>query len=170
MTAVSTPGWRIVIGNDEAGVEYKTALLALLQADERVASVQDIGVAANDSTAYPHLAVAAARKIAAGEADRAVLICGTGLGVAISANKVPGIRAVTAHDSYSVERSVLSNDAQVLTMGQRVIGLELAKRLVHEWLGYRFDPSSSSAAKVDAICSYEPDMTSTQPPTASKES
>ncbi len=151
-----TKGWRIVIGNDEAGVEYKNALKALLAADQRVASVEDIGVAAHDSTAYPHVAVAAARKVAAGEADRALLICGTGLGVAISANKVPGIRAVTAHDSYSVERSVLSNNAQVLAMGQRVIGLELAKRLVTEWLGYRFDTNSSSARKVDAIGSYEP--------------
>lgn len=152
-------GWRIVVGNDEAGVEYKNALRTLLEADDRVASVEDIGVGPDDTTAYPHVAVAAARKVAAGEADRALLICGTGLGVAISANKVPGIRAVTAHDSYSVERSVLSNDAQVLTMGQRVIGLELAKRLVSEWLGYRFDPSSASAQKVDAICSYEADVT-----------
>jgi len=148
-------GWRIVVGNDEAGVEYKNALRELLEADPRVASVEDVGVAANDATAYPHLAVAAARKVAAGEADRALLICGTGLGVAIAANKVPGIRAVTAHDSYSVERSVLSNNAQVLTMGQRVVGLELAKRLVSEWLGYRFDESSASAEKVAAICTYE---------------
>jgi len=148
-------GWRIVVGNDEAGVEYKNALRELLEADPRVASVEDVGVGANDTTAYPHLAVAAARKVAAGEADRALLICGTGLGVAISANKVPGIRAVTAHDSYSVERSVLSNNAQVLTMGQRVIGLELAKKLVGEWLGHRFDDTSASAAKVDAIHSYE---------------
>lgn len=71
-----------------------------------------------------------------------VLICGTGLGVAISANKVKGIRAVTAHDSFSVERSILSNDAQVLCLGARVIGLELARRLVKEWLGYKFDPVS----------------------------
>ena len=79
------------------------------------------------------MAVDAARKVAAGEADRALLICGTGLGVAISANKVPGIRAVTAHDSFSVERSVLSNDAQVLCLGQRVIGQELARRLVRSF-------------------------------------
>lgn len=150
-----TAGWRIVIGNDEAGVEFKTALMALLSADERVASVVDVGVDSSDSTPYPHVAVAAARKVAAGEADRALLICGTGLGMAISANKVPGIRAVTAHDSYSVERSVLSNNAQVLAVGQRVIGLELAKKLVSDWLGYRFDPSSASAEKVDAISSYE---------------
>lgn len=146
---------RIVIGNDEAGVEFKTALKALLEADSRVESVLDVGVGSEDTTAYPHVAVAAARKVAAGEADRALLICGTGLGVAISANKVPGIRAVTAHDSYSVERSVLSNNAQVLTLGQRVIGLELAKKLVKEWLEHRFDETSSSAAKVDAISSYE---------------
>jgi ribose 5-phosphate isomerase B len=97
---------------------------------------------ASDKTAYPHFAVDAAKLIKSGEADRALLICGTGLGVAISANKVTGIRAVTAHDSFSVERAVLSNDAQVLCLGQRVIGLELARRLVKEWLGYRFDPVS----------------------------
>ena len=77
---------------------------------------------ADEHTAYPHVAVAAARLIAEGKADRALLVCGTGLGVAISANKVPGIRAVTAHDGFSVERSVLSNNAQVLCFGQRVIG------------------------------------------------
>ena len=149
-------GWRVVIGNDEAGVEYKNALKELLEADPRVASVQDVGVGANDSTAYPHVAVDAARKIADGDADRALLICGTGLGVAISANKVPGVRAVTAHDSFSVERSVLSNNAQVLCFGQRVVGIELARRLASEWLGYHFDPASASAAKVDAITEYEP--------------
>lgn len=156
MNTTNTAGFRIVVGNDEAGVEYKNAFLALLKADPRVESVVDIGVGPDDGTAYPHVAVEAARKVADGQADRALLICGTGLGVAIAANKVPGIRAVTAHDSYSVERSVLSNNAQVLTMGQRVIGLELAKKLVTEWLSYTFDESSASAAKVDAICSYEP--------------
>lgn len=147
--------WRIVIGNDEAGIEFKTALKQLLEADDRVESVTDVGVGEADQTAYPHIAVKAAREVAAGTFDRALLICGTGMGVAISANKVPGIRAVTAHDSYSVERSVLSNNAQVLTLGQRVIGLELAKKLVTEWLGYRFDENSASADKVAAIASYE---------------
>lgn len=147
--------WRIVIANDEAGVEFKTALKQLMESDDRVEFVTDMGVGDKDKTAYPHIAVNAARKVVAGEFDRALLICGTGMGVAISANKVPGIRAVTAHDSYSVERSVLSNNAQVLTLGQRVIGLELAKKLVTEWLGYRFDDSSASAEKVAAIASYE---------------
>jgi dihydroxyacetone kinase len=131
-----------------------------LQADARVASVVDVGVGPDEHTAYPHVAVTAARLVADGEADRALLVCGTGLGVAISANKVPGIRAVTAHDSFSVERAILSNDAQVLCFGQRVIGVELARRLASEWLGYRFDPESASAAKVAAICGYEPSESS----------
>ncbi|GAA4662505.1 ribose-5-phosphate isomerase [Kineococcus glutinatus] len=147
--------WRIVVGSDDAGVQYKDKIKADLLADPRVASVVDVGVNGDEDTHYPHVAVAAARKVAAGEADRALLICGTGLGVAIAANKVPGVRAVTAHDGFSVERSVLSNDAQVLCMGQRVVGIELARRLAKEWLGYRFDPTSASAAKVEAIKSYE---------------
>ncbi|TQN38570.1 ribose 5-phosphate isomerase B [Kocuria rosea] len=146
---------RIVIGGDDAGFDYKEALRRDLEADDRVESVVDVGVSKTENTDYPHVAVEAARKVASGEADRALLICGTGLGVAISANKVPGIRAVTAHDSYSVERSVLSNNAQVLCMGQRVVGLELARRLAKEWLGYTFDTTSASAAKVEAITGYE---------------
>ena len=148
-------GLRIAVGSDEAGYRYKTALAELLLSDDRVAEVIDVGVDADGLDDYPMVAIAAATLVAEGSADRALLVCGTGLGVAISANKVPGIRAVTAHDSYSVERSVLSNNAQVLTMGERVIGLELAKRLVTEWLGYRFDPSSASAGKVKLIEDYE---------------
>ena len=147
---------RIVVGSDDAGYEYKEAIKGDLAADSRVAEVTDVGVGVDEDTAYPHVAVAAARLVAEGKADRALLICGTGLGVAISANKVPGICAVTAHDGFSVERSVLSNNAQVLCFGQRVIGLELARRLAKEWLGYEFDPSGKSADKVEAICSYEP--------------
>ena len=118
---------RIVVGSDDAGLQYKEILRRDLDGDTRVASVVDVGVGPDEHTAYPHVAVAAARLIADGEADRALLLCGTGLGVAISANKVPGIRAVTAHDSFSVERAILSNDAQVLCFGQRVIGIELAR-------------------------------------------
>lgn len=147
---------RIVTGSDNAGYGHKSALKELLENDPRVASVTDVGVGGReDGELYPNVAVAAAEKIAAGEADRALLICGTGLGVAIAANKVSGIRAVTAHDLYSVQRSVLSNNAQVLCMGERVIGLELAKELVKVWLDLEFDPTSSSAEKVDAICAYD---------------
>ena len=148
-------GLRIVVGSYDAGFDYKERLKADLLADERVESVTDVGVDADGHTNYPTIATTAAEKVAGGEADRALLICGTGLGVAIAANKVKGIRAVTAHDSFSVERSVLSNDAQVLCMGQRVVGIELARRLVREWLGYTFDPSSASNEKVQEICAYE---------------
>jgi ribose 5-phosphate isomerase B len=146
---------RIAVGSDSAGYDYKEALKKDLEAHEAVAVVVDVGISAGQDTDYPHVAVDAARLVAEGRADRALLVCGTGLGVAIAANKVPGIRAVTAHDSFSVERAVLSNNAQVLCFGQRVIGLELARRLAREWLGYHFDDTSPSAAKVAAICSYD---------------
>jgi ribose 5-phosphate isomerase B len=167
---------RIAVGGDDAGYDYKAIISADLSKDPRVAAVIDVGPsAATDKTAYPHFAIAAAELIAQGTADRALLICGTGLGVAIAANKVTGIRAVTAHDSFSVERAVLSNNAQVLCLGQRVIGQELARRLVKEWLGYEFDPvrntrgllnpsnlltialfkNSASAEKVKVISDYD---------------
>jgi len=146
---------RIVIGSDDAGFDYKEIVKKDLEANGLVASVVDVGVDADGHTAYPKVAIAAAELVAKGEADRALLFCGTGLGVAIAANKVAGVRAVTAHDSFSVERAVLSNNAQVLTMGQRVIGIELARRLVREWLTYRFDESSASAEKVAVIGQYE---------------
>ena len=146
---------RIVVGSDDAGFDYKEALKADLEKSDLVAGVQDVGVNADGHTPYPTVAIAAAEMVARGEADRALLVCGTGLGVAIAANKVKGIRAVTAHDSFSVERAVLSNNAQVLTFGQRVVGLELARRLAKEWLTYRFDETSASAEKVAVIDEYE---------------
>ncbi|MGA4508179.1 ribose-5-phosphate isomerase [Propionibacteriaceae bacterium G1746] len=148
-------GFRVVLACDSAGVEYRDAIKADLAKDPRVDEVIDVGVEAGDNTAYAHPAVAGARKIAAGEADRGIFVCGTGMGVAISANKVPGIRASVAHDSFSVERLVKSNNGQVLTLGQRVIGVELARRLASEFLDYTFDESSPSAPKVEAISSYE---------------
>ncbi|MGZ0711970.1 ribose-5-phosphate isomerase (plasmid) [Coraliomargarita sp. W4R53] len=144
---------RVVVGCDEAGRDYAAVLRTALLSDPGVCEV--LSVELDEDTAYPHVAVAAARCIIDGRADRALLVCGTGLGMAIAANKVAGIRAVTAHDSYSVERSVLSNNAQVLALGQRVVGIELAKRLVAEWVQYRFDKSSASAAKVAAIDGYD---------------
>lgn len=150
-----TRTWRIVIGSDDAGYDYKEILKRDLEASDLVASVVDVGVDADGHTNYPTVAVTAAEIVARGEADRALLICGTGLGVAIAANKVRGIRAVTAHDSFSVERGVLSNDAQVLCMGQRVVGIELARRNVREWLTYEFDATSASNDKVQEISAYE---------------
>lgn len=148
-------GLRLIVGCDDAGLSYKTAIKEQLEADSRVASVLDVGVGEDEHTPYPSVAIAAAEKIAAGEADRAILICGTGLGVAISANKVKGIRAVTAHDSFSVERSILSNNAHILCMGERIIGKYLALCLAGEWIGYTFDENSASAEKVKVLSDYE---------------
>lgn len=146
---------RIVIGSDDAGYKYKEVLKAELLNQPLVVLVTDLGVDEASHTAYPDIAIAAAELIVSGKADRALLICGTGLGMAIAANKVQGVRAVSAHDSYSVERAILSNDAQVLSMGARVIGIELARKLLKEWLQYSFDPSSASAQKIALITAYE---------------
>ena len=148
--------FRLIVGSDDAGLDYKNRIADDLRNDPRVVSVIDVGVVDSGSTAtYGDVAIEAGRRIAAGEADRAILICGTGIGVAIGANKVPGIRAATAHDSFSVERSILSNNCQVLAMGQRVIGVGLARRLATEWLDYEFDHTSNSARKVAVIETYE---------------
>ena len=149
-------GYVVAVGADNAGVEYKNRIKADLEADPRIDKVIDLGVdTPDDDTFYPHVGVAVAKKVADGEADRGLLVCGTGMGMAISANKVAGVRASTAHDSFSVERLVLSNDGQVLCLGARVIGIELARRLTKEFFNYTFDPTSSSGPKVEAICGYE---------------
>lgn len=145
----------LAIGADNAGADLKNQIKRQLENDPRV-EVRDLGVPdATDGTAYPHVGLAVAEAVARGAARRGLLVCGTGIGMAISANKVPGIRATVAHDSYSVERSVKSNDCQILTLGARVIGPELARKLVDEWLNYEFDPSSPSAEKVAVISEYE---------------
>lgn len=156
----SAAGIRLILGSDEAGVDYKNQILEDFRHDPRVSEIIDIGVNRSDTPeqftrAYPYVGIAAGEMIRNGHADRAILFCGTGIGVAIAANKVDGIRAATAHDSFSVERSVLSNDCQVLTMGQRVVGVELARRLAREWIGYTFDPSSASADKVKVLTDFE---------------
>ena len=151
--------WRIAVGADEAGLALKDALAEVLRGDDRVEAVEDYGVhRADDSTAYPNIGLQVAEAVAHGEADRALLVCGTGIGMAITANKVAGIRATVAHDAYSVQRSVLSNNCQVLALGARVVGPELAKMLVREWLDLHFDEQSASAEKVEVISRYEKDV------------
>jgi ribose 5-phosphate isomerase B len=146
----------MAVGSDDAGVNLKNYIRDKLREDPRVKEVRDFGVPdESDKTEYPIVCIKAAEAVARGEADRAVLFGGTGLGEAISANKVRGIRAVVAHDPYSIERSILSNNCQVLCLGERVIAPELADRIVRQWLGYEFDTSSPSAHKVSIITEYE---------------
>ena len=146
----------IAIGADDAGAPLKQRLAAYLQ--ERGLEVKDFGN--GDGVDYPDVAAEVAAAVARGEHDRALLVCGTGLGMAIAANKVPGVRAATAHDPYSAERARKSNNAQVLAMGARVIAPEAAEKVLDHWLEAEFEPGPSSpkVAKLEALDDrYRPD-------------
>jgi ribose 5-phosphate isomerase B len=148
-------GMTVGFGADDAGYELKCMLLAETR---RLAgmTVIDFGVSSPDATEpYPQVGVRVAEAVASGEIDRAILVCGTGIGMAISANKVPGVRAAVAYDAYSVERSILSNNCQILALGARVIGGHLAASIVRQWLALRFDEASPSAAKLAMLEAYE---------------
>lgn len=139
----------IAIGCDDAAIELKNTLTSWLK--EQGVEVMDYSDAGD---LYPDVATAVARKIAAGEHQRGILICGTGIGMCISANKVPGVRAALCHDTYSAERARKSNDAQIITLGARVIGPELAKTLLRAWLDSEFEVGRSGP-KVERISYYE---------------
>jgi ribose 5-phosphate isomerase B len=143
---------KLAIGCDEAACDLKDILKAHLAG--LGFEVTDFGTHDNAPVLYPDIAFAVAQRVAAGEFDRAVLLCGTGIGMAISANKVPGIRAAQCHDTYSAERASRSNDAQIITIGARVVGPELAKAIVDTWVRARFD-GGRSLPKIDRITAYE---------------
>lgn len=114
----------------------------------------DYGVYDTNPVLYPDIAVKVAQAVAAGKHSRGILVCGTGIGMAITANKVPGIRAAVCHDPYSAERAMKSNNAQIMTLGARVVGEELAKMLVSIWLKSEFQ-GGGSTPKVARIGEYE---------------
>ncbi len=143
---------KIAIGCDEAGYELKEILKPFIVAEGH--EVEDFGAFDSKPVLYPDIGHAAATAVAAGRCESAVLVCGTGIGMAITANKVKGIRAAQCHDTYSAERARKSNDAQIVTLGARVIGPELAKVIVRSFLAARFD-GGPSAAKVERILAYE---------------
>ncbi len=137
---------KIALGADSAGKPLLDVVSAHLNART--------GVVVTDLSSpgfYADVADRVASSVRRGENDRAILFCGTGIGVCISANKVPGIRAALTHDTYSAERAAKSNNAQIITMGARVIGPELAKAIVDIYLASQFDPNGPSASNVDAI-------------------
>ena len=143
---------KIAIGCDEAGCGLKHIIIDLLQREG--IEVTDEGCRDDEVVLYPNIAERVANIVADGEADRGILICGTGIGMAMAANKVKGIRAAVCHDPFSTERSRKSNDAQIMCMGARVIGPELAKMLVKLWLTCDF-AGGGSAPKVEAIKQME---------------
>ena len=137
---------RIALGADSAGKPLLDVVAAHLRKRSDLV-VTDLSTAGF----YADVADRVASSINAGENERAILFCGTGIGVSISANKVPGIRAALTHDTYSAERAAKSNNAQIITMGARVIGPELAKAIVDLYLASEFDPEGPSASNVEAI-------------------
>lgn len=148
---------KVAIGCDEAGFDLKEIVIAHLKA--RGIEARDYGVPsaqAEPGVDYPDIARVVAEDIARGEEERGILICGTGIGMAISANKVPGVRAAQAHDTYSAERARKSNDAQIITFGARVIGPELAKSIVDSWLESEF-AGGNSTRKVDKMKQIDAD-------------
>jgi ribose 5-phosphate isomerase B len=140
----------IVIGCDNAAVELKKTIVAFVASLGY--AVEDAGVdSGEDTTVYPTIAERVCDSIKASDYEKnGILICGTGIGMAMSANKCPGIRAAVCHDNYSAERAKLSNNANVLCMGARIIGPELAKKVTKEWLSLTFQDGRSTP-KVHAI-------------------
>jgi ribose 5-phosphate isomerase B len=146
---VSAPTKPIAVGADDAAFALKAKIVDYLKS--KGIPVEDYGVDKPDpSVLYPDVALTVAQAIAAGRHDRGILMCGTGIGVAITANKVPGIRAAVCHDPYSTERSRKSNDCQIMTLGSRVVGEELAKSLVDTWLASDYQ-GGKSAPKVERM-------------------
>ena len=141
---------KLAIGCDEAAYRLKTIIMEHLEEKHPEIEVADFGAAQGDTVLYPDVAYTVADAVASGEFQRGILLCGTGIGMCICANKVPGIRAAVCHDPYSAERSRKSNNAQIMCMGERVIGAELAKTLVDTWLPCEF-AGGGSAPKVAEI-------------------
>ncbi len=143
---------RIAFGCDHVGFILKDDILAHLR--QRGIEVVDKGAWSTERTDYPRYASAVAQAVAAGEVDGGILICGTGVGISIAANKHPGIRAVVCSEPYSAQLSRQHNDTNVLAFGARVIGLELAKMIVDAWLAAEFE-GGRHQGRVDAIGAIE---------------
>jgi ribose 5-phosphate isomerase B len=143
---------KVGIGSDHNGFAFKEAIIESLEGSEF--EVVDYGCRSCDAVDYPDVAFEVSKDIVDGKIERGILICGTGLGVAIAANKYPGIRAATCHDVYSAERAQKSNNAQIITMGAQVIGPELGKMLVEAFLRSSFN-EARSGKKVQKIIDKE---------------
>ena len=127
---------RIGIGCDNNGFLMKEELKSYIE--KLGYTIKDYGCYSLEDTDYPDISFAVCEGILSSEVERAILICGTGIGMAIAANKIPGIRAAQVHDVYSAERAQLSNNAQIITFGAKVIGIETAKKLTREYLNNTF--------------------------------
>lgn len=143
---------KIAIGCDHNALELKNAIVDLLK--ERKVEYKDFGTFTKDPVDYPDIAKKVAYAIAEGKFERGILLCGTGLGMAMAADKVKGIRAAACCNIYQAERAIKSNNAQIMTLGAQVIGIELAKLLVIAWLNSEFQ-GGRSERKVQKIMEIE---------------
>lgn len=143
---------KIGIGSDHIGFELKEGIRKFIE-ENAEHEIIDFGCNSCETTDYPDVAFEVSRAISEGKLERGILICGTGLGVAIAANKYPGIRAATCHDTYSAERAQLSNNAQIITMGAQIIGVEIGKKVVEAYLNVEW--ANGSKRKVDKIIEKE---------------
>ena len=143
---------KIAIGSDHLGLELKNLIKDFLR--EKEIDVEDFGTMSREPVDYPDIAEKIAKVVARNDYQRGILICGTGIGMAIAANKVRGIRAAVCHDLYSAERSRKSNNAQIMAIGALIIGSELAKKLVEVWLNSEFQ-GGRSERKVKKIMEIE---------------
>ncbi|BEU88883.1 ribose 5-phosphate isomerase B [Selenomonas sp. TAMA-11512] len=141
---------KIAIGCDPNAEDFKQQLIPFIQ--EMGHEVKDFG---SDDVIYANTAIAVGKAVAAKEYDRGILVCGTGIGVSIAANKVPGVYAALVSNIYQAQRAQLSNNANIITMGSQVVGIELAKCFVKEYLSLTYDPNSRSAKKVERITEFE---------------
>jgi ribose 5-phosphate isomerase B len=143
----------IALANDHAGIEFKKEIIGVL--DELKLPWRDLGTNSPESTDYPLWAYRAAKLVASGECERGIVICGTGVGVSLSANKVKGIRCVVCTDCYTAKLSREHNDTNMLALGARVLGPDLAKMILRIWLETPFSAGERHRKRVDMIMGIE---------------
>lgn len=141
---------KVAVGCDPNAADMKQVVIAKLKA-----LGYEVSDFESDDPIYANVAIAVAERVAAGEYDRGILLCGTGIGVSIAANKVNGAYAAVCSDAYSAERAKASNNANIMCLGAQVMGPKLAEVLVERWMAASFDPESRSGPKVRRICEYE---------------
>lgn len=143
---------KVILASDHGGINLSKEIASLLE--ELNIEYEDIGCGCETSVDYPDYGIPAAERVANGEFDRGILVCGTGIGMCIAANKVKGVRAALVHDLFSAKATREHNDSNVLTLGERVIGPGLALEIVKTWLGVEFE-GGRHANRIGKVADYE---------------
>jgi len=149
------PSLRIAVGGDHAGFPLKKVVVELL--GNKVEKLIDCGTHDETSSDYPDFAIAVGREIVSGRADKGILVCGSGVGVSVAANKIKGIRASICHDTYSAHQGVEHDDMNVLCIGARIIGPELAFEIIRAFLGAKYEPGERHARRLEKVLRLEAD-------------